>query len=144
MTRFPIRPISVALLFVLFGCGGELPPPDDKARIEQAIARFAAEPPPAQIHAIRVRRSSSDRAGDVHVVLDTLRNGHRVLGAEMARHVLKDGKVLTQNFADTSSVHFEDAPATVTEGQAVDLARAAMGDLRARLLSVTPELVYER
>src|SRR5207244_2448901 len=144
MRRFEGNPIPFVLVSLLSACGGGLPPGAAEGDVRAAIARFAAEPPAPQTHATRVRRSSTDNAGDVHVFFDTLRNGHRVLGAERARHVRRDGTVVNQDFADTSRLRFDDTPAVLSEAQAADLARAAMSDLHARARSARPELLYER
>jgi Zn-dependent metalloprotease len=133
------------MFLILVGCGAGTPTPDrEEERVADTAARFAAEAPPPQIHETRVRRSSIDAAGDVHVLLDAHRNGHRVLGAEMLRHVFADGSVRTRRFADTGAIPFDDTPATVSEAEAGGIARRAMADLKARVISAKPELLYER
>lgn len=117
---------------------------DVESRIEAARARFAGEAPPPQIDETRVRRAILDPAGDVHVVLDSRRHGHRVLGAEILRHELASGASAPNDSLDLSGVHFDDTPARIDGPQAEKLALAAVADQDARPLAISSELLYER
>ncbi len=114
--------------------------PDD---VKRAAARFAADPPPPQIHSTVVRDTFKDRAGATHVHLDALRNGEVVHGAGMIRHVRPDGHESRQDGIDSSMLVFDDTPAVLDKVAADKAARAAMAPL-GHVAATKTSLGYER
>lgn len=134
-------------------CGGGLESPDADpaestdalfdATVAKELARFAKELPP-QIDELRARPPEKDWRGDVHVTLDSYRNGHRVRGAEQRRHVLADGSAAPKTSRDLSAVTFDDRVPAIDDTRARTLAREALRDIGERVKLERSELLYVR
>ncbi|HEX6834923.1 MAG TPA: M4 family metallopeptidase, partial [Polyangia bacterium] len=147
-------PTSLALaVAMLGGCGH--PPPSaatdavgavepSRARLQALTTRVLAEPPPAQIDELVVRRAHVDSAGDAHVVLDARHGGYRVFGAGIIRHERADGTSATTAAVDTRAIRFDETPPAIDASRAEALARDALADQHAEVRQISSELVYER
>lgn len=146
------KPIAASLACLLVvGCGPGTMTTDnshtaeaDDSTLVGAAARFAKEPPPPNIDALKVRRQLVDRAGHVHVWLDALRKGHRVLGAERQRHDFRDGRVVPNGDLDTAKLAFDDGAPVITEERSSEIARAYVAAKGARVDATFPDLAYEQ
>src|SRR3954463_13381005 len=113
-----MRPAIALVLALAAGCGSGSSLQDREARIAPERARVAALPPPANAHATRVRRSSMDRRGDVHVVLDSFRNGRRIFGGEVLHHAFAGGGGSSRAFGDLDTARFDDTEPSIAAEQA--------------------------
>lgn len=85
---------------------------------------------------LRVAETIVDRAGEKHTVFGAYRRGSRVLGGEVIRHGTREVQL-------RAGLRFDDTPAVIDSAAAETTARASLLDPHARVVSATPELVYE-
>jgi Zn-dependent metalloprotease len=114
-----------------------------EAKLQEATVRALAAPPSSPaLDGVRVAKRSVDSLGNIHVALDGIRQGHRVIGGKTIQHTFKNGSSKTTLPSALANAVFDDTPVRVTEAQALDAALLSLAMTHIPPTKVITELIY--